>query len=140
MKVLFCVPAIVVCLVAPSDAQTSGAVYIELAGQGYYYSINAELPLAEDVNVRLGGTLLPGWFVGGVAGITKLIGRGNHNLSLGVSLMMRRGTDVTGADGSATIGYRYARPNGLFFQLAATPIFADHRVYPWAGISIGKAY
>ena len=140
MKVIFCVLAIIMSLATPSHAQTAGAVYAELAGQGYYYSLNAELPVAEGLTVRFGGTLLPTWFVGGLAGINKLIGRGNHNLALGVNVMLRKGTDVTGADGSATIGYRYARPGGLFFQVAATPIFADRRVYPWAGLSIGKAY
>ena len=47
---------------------------------------------------------------------------------------------VAGANANATIGYRYARPGGLFFQVAATPIFDSHRVYPWAGISNGKSY
>jgi hypothetical protein len=140
MKVMSCSLAIVVCLAAPSFAQTPGAVYAELAGQGYYYSLNAELPVANGLTVRFGGTLLPTWFVGGLAGINKLIKRGHHNVALGGAVMLRKGTDVTGADASATIGYRYARPGGLFFQLAATPIFDGHRVYPWAGISIGKAY
>ena len=55
-------------------------------------------------------------------------------------LILRKGSDVDGANASATIGYRYARPGGLFFQLAATPVFDRHGVYPWAGISIGKSY
>jgi hypothetical protein len=140
MRVIFWASAMVVCLAAPSSAQTAGAVYAELAGPGHFYSLNAELPVAEDLTVRFGGTLVPAWFVGGIAGINKLLGRGNHNLALGMGLILRKGTDVGGANGSATIGYRYARPGGLFFQVAATPIFDSHRVYPWAGMSIGKAY
>jgi hypothetical protein len=140
MRAISCAVAIVACLGAPSYAQTAGAVYAELAGPGYFYSVNAELPVAEGLTVRFGGTLVPAWFVGGVAGINKLIGRGNHNLALGMGLILRKGSDVRGANASATIGYRYARPGGLFLQLAATPIFDSHGLYPWAGISLGKAY
>jgi len=140
MRVVSCTVAIFACMAALSHAQTAGAVYAELAGPGYFYSVNAELPMAEGLTVRFGGTLVPAWFVGGVVGINKLIGRENHNLALGMGLIVRKGSDVDGANASATIGYRYARPGGLFFQLAATPIFDSHGVYPWAGISIGKAY
>jgi hypothetical protein len=140
MKMMSCSLAMVVCLATTSYAQTAGAVYAELAGPGYFYSVNAELPVAEGLMVRFGGTAVPAWFVGGMAGINKLVGQGNHNLAFGMGLILRKGSDVTGANGSATIGYRYARPAGLLFQLAATPIFDSHRVYPWAGISIGKAY
>ena len=140
MKVISCTLALLACPAAPSYAQTAGAVYAELAGPGYFYSVNAELPVAEGLTVRFGGTLMPAWFVGGIAGINKLLGRGNHHLALGMGVIVRKGSDVDGAIASATIGYRYARPGGLFFQLAATPIFDDRRVYPWAGLSIGKAY
>jgi hypothetical protein len=97
MRVISCTVAMVTCLVVSSYAQTAGAVYAELAGPGYFYSVNAELPVAE-------------------------------------------GSDVDGSNASATVGYRHARSGGLFFQVAATPAFDDHRIYPWAGISVGKSY
>ena len=140
MRVIFCAVAMLAWLAVPSYSQTAGAVYAELAGQGYFYSVNAELPVVEDLTVRFGGTIVPAGFVGGVAGINKLIGRGNHHLVLGLALALRKGSDVDGGNASATIGYRYARPGGLFFQVAATPIIETHRVWPWAGISVGKSY
>jgi hypothetical protein len=103
-------------------------------------SVNAEVALAEGLTARFGGALVPTWFVGGIAGINKLLGRGNHHLALGMGLILTKGSDVDGANASATIGYRYARPGGLFFQLAATPVFDRHGVYPWVGISIGKSH
>ena len=138
-KIIFTL-AMLACPAAPSYAQTAGAVHVELAGPGYFYSVNAELPIADDVTVRFGGTMIPAWFVGGVVAVNKLIGQRNHNLVLGLGLTLRKGDDVDGAGTFATMGYRYARPGGLFFQLAATPIFTTYGVYPWAGISIGKSY
>jgi hypothetical protein len=140
MRVVCCALAMLACVAPPAQAQTAGAVYAELGGPGYFYSVNAELPIAEDLMVRLGGTLIPAWFVGGVFGVNKLVGRGNHHLALGLGLTLRKGADVGGAQTAATIGYRYARPGGLFFQIAATPVFDDRRVYPWSGISLGKSY
>ena len=68
------------------------------------------------------------------------MGDGHHNVARGMALRLRKGVDVDGGNANATIGYRYARPGGVFFQLAATPIFERHGVVPWAGISIGKSY
>jgi hypothetical protein len=66
-----CAVAMVACLAAPSYAQTAGAIYVELAGPGYFYSINAELPVADGLTARLGGTVVPGWFVGGLPRLTR---------------------------------------------------------------------
>jgi hypothetical protein len=140
MKVLSCALAMLVCLAAPSSAQTPGAAYMEFGGNGFFYSVNGELPVAPNLTVRVGGMFLPGVAAAGTASVNRLFGRGGNYLVLGAGWTFGGGDDLEVNAGTATIGYRYMRRDKIFFQAAATPFFADGRVYPWAGLSIGKAY
>jgi len=143
MRLILCTLAMVVLLAGPSHAQTGGgpyAAYVELAGNGFVYSVNGELPIARNRTVRIGGMLLPGLAAAGTASINQLFGRGSNYLVLGAGVTFGGGDDINLNAGTATVGYRYMRPGGLFFQFAATPFFHRHGVFPWTGISIGKSY
>jgi len=42
--------------------------------------------------------------------------------------------------GTATVGLRYMRPGGSFFQVALTPLITNRGVHPYAGLSIGRSF
>jgi hypothetical protein len=139
MKVLSCALAMVVCLAAPTFAQTPGAAYVEFGGNGFFYSVNGELAVAPNLTMRVGGLFLPG-VAAVTASVNRLFGRGSNYLVLGAGWTFGGGGDIGLNAATTTIGYRYMRRDAIFFQAAATPFFTDGRVYPWAGLSIGKAY
>jgi len=132
----------VVSQAAPSFAQTGGAVYAELGGIGYFYSLNVEQAIAQNRTVRGGGMVLPAstTIAAGTVSINQLIGGRNQYLVLGAGLTFGGGYDFDLNAGTATIGYRYLRPGGLFLQLAATPFFTRYGAHGWSGISIGKSF
>jgi len=140
MRVMSSAVAMLACLAAPSYAQTPGAAYVEFGGNGFFYSVNGEIPVAPNLTVRVGGMLLPGLVAAGTASMNRLLGRGNNYLVLGAGMTFGGGDDINVNAATATIGYRYMRRDRIFFQVAATPFFHRHGVHPWAGISVGKAY
>ena len=140
MRVMSCAVAMLACLAAPSYAQTPGAAYVEFGGNGFFYSVNGEIPVAPNLTVRVGGMLLPGLVAAGTASMNRLFGRGNNHLVLGAGMTFGGGDDINVNAATATIGYRYMRRDRIFFQAAATPFFHRHGVHPWAGISVGKSY
>ena len=140
MRAMFCAIALVAGLAAPSYAQTSGAAYLEVGGSGLYYSVNGELPIGGERTVRVGGMTLPGPASGGTASINQLIGRGNGRFILGLGATFARGHGINLGAATATIGYRYAIPGGMFVQYALTPFFTTDGPIPWSGISVGKSF
>ena len=140
MRVISCALAIIACAAAPSYAQSDGAAYVEFGGSALYYSVNAELPVARNRVVRVGGMVLPGFAAGGTASLNQLIGRGNNHLVLGLGVTFGGHYGIDVAAGTATIGFRIARPNGVFVQYALTPLITRQGVHPWSGISIGRNF
>lgn len=142
MKVISCSLAMVACVAAPSYAQNSDApqtAYVEIGGSTIFYSLNAELPVAENRAVRIGAMLLPHIF-GATTSINQLVGRGEYRLILGLGLTLVGGSDSYLAAGTATIGYRRIRRDGSFFQLAATPFITNSGIHRYVGVSFGKSY
>jgi hypothetical protein len=138
MRGIFPALAIVVCLAAPSYAQTGGAAYLEVGGNALSYSVNLEQMVSDKVTTRFGGMLVPGAAVGTIS-VNRLFGGRNQFLVVGVGATYGVGETIFKA-ATATVGYRYMRPGGLFFQWAATPLFSRDGDLGWFGISIGKSF
>jgi hypothetical protein len=139
MKVVLLAFAVTFSLEIPAYSQVSAA-YAEFAGTGYFYSVNLEVPIANTRTIRIGGMYLPASLFGATIAANQLVGRGNHNLVLGFGYTFEAGSDIDVTGATATIVYRYARPRGPFFQLAATPFFTKYGAFSWAGVSIGQSF
>jgi len=152
---------------APAPAQN--ALYVELGGNGAFYSINYERYLRPDMAVRVGGSFMS---IDASAGSAESksswltiplmfeylgVASGPHALELGggVDLMWFSGTastfDATAMDkgvipvGTATLGYRYSAPDGGFvFRAGYTPLFfvttSTKQVFHWGGMSFGYRF
>src|SRR5687768_10924092 len=93
MKISLCALAMVVCLTAPSFAQTPGAAYVEFGGNGFFYSVNGELPVAPNLTVRVGGLFLPP-VAAVTASVNRLFGRGSNYFVLGAGWTFGGGGDI----------------------------------------------
>jgi len=140
MKLIFCSLAMVVCLAAPSYAQTPGAAYVEFGGSVMYYSINGEVPVGSNRTARVGGMVLPGFAAGATASINQLISYGNDYLVFGVGMTRVGGHGSHFTAGTATVGFRHMRPGGSFVQVAITPLITNRGAHPYAGLSIGRSF
>ena len=141
MRVMSCAVAMLACLAAPSFAQTPGAAYVEFGGNGLFYSVNGEIPVAPNLTVRVGGMLLPGLVAAGTASMNRLFGRGNHYLVLGAGMTFGGGDDIN-------VNAAMRATDRLSLHAARQNIFPGRRdavlsltigVHPWAGISVGKS-
>jgi hypothetical protein len=75
----------------------------------------------------------------------------NHHLELGAGVTIAVGEtsgwasdideDFSAVIGTATIGYRYQRPErGFVFRAGLTPFFDGDGIAPWAGVSFGYGW
>jgi hypothetical protein len=145
------------------------ALYVEVGGNGAFYSLNYERYLRPDAAVRIGAMYMS---VSASAGSSSAkaswltvpimleylgIHAGNHALEVGagVDMMYFSGTastfDATAMSdglipvGTATVGYRYSNPAGGFvFKAGYTPLFfvttETKQVFHWGGLSFGYRF
>lgn len=142
MRILACTLVSLASLTTLGYAQTNAgprAAYAEIGGSTIFYSLNAELPMAQNRTVRIGGMLLPQIF-GFTTSINQFIGRGEYRIILGLGMSVVGNSGDGLVAGTTTIGYRHIRPDGTFVQLAATPFITKRGVYRYMGFSIGKSY
>jgi hypothetical protein len=133
--------------------------FVELGGNAVAYSVNYERFFTPKLAVRVGGMYLQadddaGTRVGiGLFPImgTYLLGEGNSHFETGAGLGIATAgvssTDIgddwgdSGVYATATLGYRYQKPEGgVIFRAGFTPIFADGNLVPWVGVSVGYAF
>ena len=135
-------------------------VYLELGGCGLTYSINYERLVSENIALRGGIGITPGWFfVDGtmftipVTG-SYLIGEGSSKLELGLGATYITFSDVeifglpTGSSSfiafDGIIGYRGGHPSGGFvFRIAFNPMYSaefEPHFIPYGLISIGFGF
>jgi len=145
MRTLLLTLAAVASLSMPSYAQTDELlepkriVYFELGGNALF-SVNVEDVIADKLTARFGGMLVPGAAIATIT-VNKLFGARNQYFVLGLGATVGAGeTEFKAATATATIGYRYMRSSGLFFQLASTPFFTRSATQGWSGISVGKSF
>ena len=123
---------------------SSNSVYLELLGNGLFYSINYDHLFTESFGGRVGaGYISPAWVSTGTFPLMAyyLIGSGNSKLELGLganvilqpenqSFSFASAEDEefegTGVLGTATVGYRYQRAEGgIVFRVGLTPFFGN---------------
>jgi hypothetical protein len=141
-----------------SPAVAPSAVYVELLGNGLLYSINYDHRIAPKLAARVGFMGLGGVSDSASASVfaapvmvSYLFGEGNSHFEVGAGVMLAAGAidevdtvedeSFSSAVGTATVGYRYQRPQGGFvFRTGLTPFF-DHRGFaPSFGISFGYGF
>jgi hypothetical protein len=152
---------IVIVGLSEAGAQTSlkNAVFAEIGGSGYYYSINYERSLSKGFLIRGGiGAATKNFLVPVLGG--KSFGRGNNHFEISggtVLIFGSIGTDEPNQETSrqqlfatAFAGYRYCKPQGKFlFRVGYTPLFKiydsyspfnNHFLYQWGGLSFGYRF
>lgn len=140
---------------AQETATAPHAIYLEVLGNGVLYSLNyerrftphisgrvgfmytraeSEGSFSDDLaqaNVRSSGSV---WLVPLM--INYLSGQGNNHFEAGVGVLLG-----SAELGTATLGYRYQRPDGGFvFRAGFTPVFNREFFLPWFGISVGRSF
>lgn len=163
----------VLAAMAPALANAQGqrtafnAVYLEVGGNGLWYSVNYERIFQQDVSLRVGLSYIS---VTAAAGETSSsvsslgvpltasylgLGSMNHKLEVGGGVLLEKfsGQASSGfgekAEGGgfypfATFiaGYRYVPAHGGFnFKLAFTPVYhPDLGTFPWGGAAFGVGF
>ena len=169
MKPLFrtLIPAVLLASAAFADTTTTvaqevpeparDAFYLELLGNGLFYSMNYDRKFTDHVSGRVGITFIGATIAPIMA--NYLAGNGNHRFEVGIGPMLvsvPEGAEVEVDNeeleqeledggvfvlGTGTFGYRYQPVNGGFvFRIGLTPILAAGGGLPWAGMSFGYAF
>ena len=152
-----------------ADAQVHiarNAMYVELGGNGLWYSLNYERLASPNVALRAGVSYMSVSAASGTASANVssmgfpltaayLVGKGSSKLEIGGGLLAEKfsgaassgfGQKATGGGfypmGTAVFGYRYAPVGGGFnFKLAFTPVYhPDLGFFPWGGLSFGFGF
>src|SRR6185503_16409972 len=129
---------------ATAEKSSAGnALYVELGGNSAWYSLNYERYLRDDASVRVGAMYMSVQASAGEASANASwlavpimfnylgLHAGSHALELAAGIV---------PVGTATIGYRYASPDGGFlFKAGYTPLFfvttEEKQVFHWGGMS-----
>jgi hypothetical protein len=141
-----------------SDKNRKNAVYGELGGTGFLFSVNYECTLfckgQIELNGRIGAgsalllTALP------LAGINVCMGDQRGRMELGFNVVRTFAIELLGGTttyylGNPTIGFRYYGPKGFIFRATASPFFEmydpdqwikDGTLIPFAGLSFGYCF
>lgn len=135
------------------NAQKNNAVYAELGGNAYYYSLNYERRFSNNLLTRGGIGVADGDFILPLL-FGKYFGNGHHHLELDVGLTYINVNHDIGARSqyfaTAFLGYRYQNPDKHFLlRIGYTPFyklydsyapFDDHFLIHWAGVSCGFTF
>lgn len=151
-----------------TSAQSKLSTYLELAGSGGLYSVNADYMLLELDDVRLGGRLGVGLFKEGYensgmdiylpVSAIGLYAFDAHNIEVGIGFNMASYSirSVVDAEdkgferrtqllGNYILGYRYQKKEGgLMFRVSYTPFFYKDEPFSryehWGGLSVGYTF
>lgn len=117
-------------------------IFLEMAGNGGFYSINYERNITERFSARIGTELFPpSWTEEGetIAGFPIMVNYqiyrlGNHHLLAGIgTLLATNGVNsITGA-----IAYELQVDSRAMLRLGFTPHYIDGDFEPWAGLGVG---
>lgn len=138
------------------------AVYLELGGNGIFYSLNYERFLSDALALRIGigyfsisASSSEGDASVGVLWLPIMvnylgIGGLDHKMELGIgvlpifasgsadTLAVESSGSGVAAAGTASIAYRYVPHDGGFnFKIGLTPLFGSFGFLPWLGIAFG---
>jgi hypothetical protein len=141
-------------------AQNRNAVYVEIGGSAYSYSINYERTFSNNILARGGIGVTNGNFIVPLTA-GRYFGNGNHHAEMSLGLAYVHGR-INPNDlyqetirrnqyfATGFLGYRYQNPDKAFLLRAGyTPLykihdsyspFDDHFWFHWAGISFGYMF
>ncbi|NBC27868.1 MAG: hypothetical protein GVY08_13470 [Bacteroidetes bacterium] len=146
---------------ATAQNYSSNSVYVELLGNGFFYSINYDHRFTNHFGGRMGFMIIEGQseqstddqisFAILPVMANYLVGSGSHRLELGAGLQFvlaggtleNYGSFSGGGIGgvTTTFGYRYQPVDGGFlFRIGATPFYSDGRPQLSGGLSLGYAF
>lgn len=154
---------------ATAQPHAQNALYVELGGNGAWYTVNYERFIRSDASIRVGAMYMSITASAGDASANATwaalpvmfqylgVASGSHALELagGVSFNYLSGTASTTEAtamssgfipaGTATIGYRYSNPDGGFvFRAGYTPLFfvttEVKEIFHWGGMSFGYRF
>ena len=151
---------------APVGRTAFNTIYVELGGNGLWYSVNYERMMQSHLAVRGGISYLSIGASSGTASASVssigfpltasyLVGAGSSKLELGGGLLVEKfsGSASSGFGekaqagvfypmGTFVLGYRYSPMGGGFnFKIAMTPVYhPDLGFFPWGGISFGVGF
>lgn len=118
------------------------SIFLEMGGNGGFYSLNYEYSLMQRISVRLGTELFPSaWTedVETVAGFPVMVNYQvyrlkNHRLLVGLgALVVTNGvTSMT-----ASVAYELRVADEAMLRLGFTPHYVDGSYAPWAGVGVG---
>ena len=137
------------------------SIFLEILGNGLFYSLNYDHKIFNHLSARIGGM-----YLGVSEGVTDqnvslllvpvmanyLVGSGSSRLEIGAGLTLgSAGGNIDAAGGdfdegglaafTSTIGYRLQPTDGGFlFRIGFTPIFTANGFLPWAGLSLGGTF
>lgn len=149
------------CCLVNAQADLKNAVFAEIGGNGYYYSVNYERNLSKRILVRLGIGTANGFLTIPVLG-GKYFGDGKHHFEMtgGVTFASESINPSGLPEGeirarhlfaTTFIGYRYQTPEKKFlFRVGYTPLLRiyssyagtsnDNHVYQMGGLSFGYRF
>ena len=128
------------------------AIYGEVLGNGFLYSVNYEHAWTPLLRGRVGFEMLRRSSALVPAMVAIVTGKGRHHLELGGGALigiglfdgeeLRNRHLAAGALAVAVAGYRYQRPEGGFiFRAGVTPfIWLDGGPVLWFGVSVGRSF
>jgi hypothetical protein len=134
------------------------AFYVELGGNGIFYSVNYDRLITPHVAARAGVMLFraednaSNSVAVAVAPVvvSYLFGEGNSHFEAGVGVGLATAS-IDHVDfgedfdqtlyGTGVLGYRYQpRTGGVVFRAGLTPVFNAENFAPWIGVSVGYAF
>ena len=165
MKTCIIALALLLCAFAPpaaaqstDDIYSRNAVYLELGGQGIFYTVNYEHRFAKFFACRAGFThfTLTDFFFSDLT-ITAfplmavfLMGGTDHFFEIGAGVIPTiaesgfrwiPASSTMGIVGTAHLGYRYQPADGGFMFRASVPVFVtENGAGAWGGVSFGYAF
>ena len=147
---------------AQSARTDHNSVYLELLGNGVFFSINYDRMFSQSIGGRVGFSYAElddedgegNVFVTFVPVVANyLVGKGKHKLEIGLGALVvfasrdffgfggTSAVDNSGVFGTGTFGYRLQPPDGGFvFRAGFTPIFSAKKLSLWGGLSFGYAF
>jgi len=163
LRISILLSLLIIVLSCPAFSQSKpNSIYLELLGNGGFYSVNYDRQFSDDFGARIGFMYVEDFlFFTDVKillipiTLNYLIGSGNNKLELGGGpligfesgrdsfLGLSEGEKSSGSriGATATIGYRYQKSDGGFlFRIGFTPLFTSEGILPWAGISLGFSF
>lgn len=136
------------------------SIYFEALGNGGLYSVNYDRLFSENFGARVGFMYLSelDFFFASAEDLLLIPATMNyflgskHKFELGAGVVLasvsstgafgfKNNQSASNVVGTATIGYRYQKPQGGFlFRAGFTPLFNSSGFEPWGGLSIGVSF